>query len=141
MRKDIERAYFSRRRLSPLPHVGEVPRELAGHDEERVDSDVVAIAHVALRQPLGGDRDSAEAVAVEREGRGLLAPARLNFDEGQGPASARDDIDFAARDSRPAGKNPPPLQAQIPARQSLGPATPAFRLLPVHLRESSSARA
>ena len=59
--------------MSPLPDVGEMARPAAGDDEHRVDPDIVALAHVTLRQPLGGDCDAPQPVPVERERGCFLA--------------------------------------------------------------------
>jgi len=118
-----------------------VPGKAAGDDEQSVDPDIVAVAGEAFGKPLGGDRDPAEAVSVEREFGGFARIARLHLDEGNCPATAGDDVDFAAGNASSAGEDSPALQPQIPAGQRLGSAAALFRLSPVHLPESSSARA
>ena len=127
--------------LSPVPHVGEMARQLAGQQEDGVDADVVAGAHEARRQPLGGDDDPAQPIVVEGDGGAFLGGARLDLDEGDDFAAAGNQVDFAARDARPLGEDPPAAKSQPPGRQPFrAPAAP-LRLDPPVQRLSSRARA
>ena len=127
--------------MSPLPDVGQVARQPARDDEHGVDQVIVAGAHVARRQPLGGDRDPAQPVAVEREGGGVDARTSLDLDERQDPAAAGDDIDLAARNPRPPGEDSPTAETKPPGGNGLGAAAAFLRPLALNRRESSSARA
>src|SRR3982751_1250534 len=106
--------------LSPLPDIDQVPRPPARDDEHRVDADVVAVAHEARGEALGGNRDAPQAVVVERKGCGLVRCARLNLDEGDGTAPAGDDVDLSAGNTRPSLENTPAAQAEVPAGERLG---------------------
>jgi len=116
-------------------------RQAARYEEDGVDADIVACAHKARRQPLGGDGDAAKPIAIERNGRALFAGARLDLDEGECPPAAGDDIDFAAGHSRALGENPPAVEAQPPGGQQLGLAASLLSKLAAVQRLSSRARA
>lgn len=129
------------RPLSPVPYVDEVAGQAAGNQEQGIDADVVAVTRIARSQPLGGDGNAAQAIFVERPGRGCFAAALLDFDEGEDVPAASDEIDFAARDPSAARKDPPAVQAQPPGGDSLGPAPARFGLTAVQPPPpSSSAR-
>ena len=113
--------------MSPLPDVGQVARQPARDDEQGVDPDIVAGAHVARRQPLGGDRDPAQPVAVEREGGGVDARTSLDLDERQDPAAAGDDIDLAARNPRPPGEDSPTAETKPPGGNGFRAPSTGFR--------------
>jgi hypothetical protein len=57
-------------------------RQLAWHQENCVDADVVTRTRVAGRKSLGGNSDAAEAIFVERHCCRLFASSLFNFDEG-----------------------------------------------------------
>jgi hypothetical protein len=118
-----------------------VTGQAARDDEDGVDADVVAGAHEARRQPLGGDDDAAQAIVVERDGGAFFGGASLEFDEGDDAAAAGDQVDFAAGDPRPPRENPPTMQPQPPGRQPLGAAAAFLGQLAAVQRLSSRARA
>jgi hypothetical protein len=116
--------------------------QAAGNEEQGIDADVVAIAGIARREPLGSDRDPAQAIFVERPRCRFLAAALLDLDEGQNAPAPGDQIDLATRDTGSDSKYPPPLQAQPPGRERFRPPTARLGHLPVQLPPpSSSARA
>lgn len=115
-------------------------RPSSRHDEQRIDPDVVASAHIAPGEPLGGHRDAAQAPAIEGKGSCVLAGARLDLDECQRSSATGDDIDLTARHSGATGKDLPTLKAQVPAGECFGASTAPFGLSAVHL-VSSIARA
>ena len=126
--------------MSPLPHVRQVARPAAGDDEQSVDADIVAWAHEARSEPLGGYRNAAQALAVEREGCGLSAGARLDLDERKGAPAPRDQVYFAAGHARAPGEDAPAVQAKVKGRELLGPAPALFGFPAVHA-DRSRARA
>ena len=82
-------------RVSPLPDVGEVRRPAARQNEQSVDAQLVALAHVARRKLLGGGGDAAQPPLVERECRSAVIGARLDLDERQRASAPGHDVDFA----------------------------------------------
>lgn len=110
-------------------------------DEQSIDPDIVAGAHVARRQPLGGNCHPAEAVAVERKCRGLGGGARLDLDEGERAPSAGDYVDLASGHPGTAGEDPPAVKAEPPGGDCLGAAAAFLGPAAVHLLERISARA
>ena len=58
--------------MSPLPDVRQVMGKPSGNDEQCIYPNIVAVAHVARSEPLGGDRDAAQAIAVQRPGGRFL---------------------------------------------------------------------
>ena|GEM_PF-6148481 len=98
-------------------------RQAARYEEDRVDPDHVAGAGETRGQPLGGDRDPAQAILVERPGGGFGAAPLLDLDECDGRAAPSDEVDFATRDPSANRENPPAVNAQPPCRDLLGPAT------------------
>jgi len=118
-----------------------MPRPAPGDHEQSVDPNIVAVAHVARREPLGRDRDAFQPMAVERERRVRVAGARLDLDKGEGAAAAGDYVDFASRDPRPAREDAPAVEPQEPAGEGFGAAPASLSFAAGHLRDSSSARA
>ena len=53
------------KRLSPMPDVGEVAGKAARDDEQRVDTNIVAIPGISRSQPFGGNRHPAKTVLIE----------------------------------------------------------------------------
>src|SRR6476661_9446835 len=94
--------------------------------EQRIDTHVVAIAHEARREALGGNSDTTQAPFVERESGSAFARPRLDLHEGEGAAAPRDNVNFAAAHSRTACKNAPTVEPQVPACDGLGSATALF---------------
>src|SRR5438270_13440642 len=121
-----------------MPDVGEVPSPAAGDDEPRVDAHVVAIAHEAGREALGGGGDAAKAPVVERERCCVFAGPRLHLDEGERARPPGDDIHFTAGHTDATRKDPPAVKPQIPAGEGLGAAAPPFSLLAAHSLRSSA---
>ena len=131
--------------LSPVPDVGEMPRETARDEEDGVDPDNVAGACEPRGQALGGDRDPAQAILIERPGGGFLAVALLHLDECDGRTTPRNEANLPTRDPRADRKDPPAVQPQPPRRNRFGAAAallgdPPFAA-PVQARLRSSARA
>ena len=116
-------------------------RPAARDEEQGVDPHIVASAHVTWREALGGDSDAAKPIAVESECSRFVAGPGLHLDKSQGSTAASDDIDFSPRNPRAPRQDSPTFEAQVPAGKALGSTPAAFRLLPVHFCESSSARA
>jgi hypothetical protein len=107
-------------------------RPAARNDEYGVDAELVAVAHVARGEPLGGDDDAAQPVRVERECGGVFGRSRLDLDERQGAAAPGDDVDFAAGDAGAPGDDPPAVQAEPSSGDGLGAAATLFRSVTVH---------
>lgn len=126
--------------MSPLPDVGDMAGKTAWNDVDCVDAQVVAIANEPRCEPLGGSGDAAQAVGIERESGSIFGGSRLNLDEGKRPASARNDVHFAAGNSGPARKNSPAVQPKPHRRQCFGATAALLGLLALHL-ERSRARA
>jgi len=119
-----------------------VARQSARHDEQGIDADVVAVASIARRQPLGCDCDTPQPVFVERPGRGIDRAPLLDLDKRQCPAATGNQVDLATRDPRAFGKNVPAMQAQPPGGDSFRLATTVLGKLAIQLdAPSSSARA
>lgn len=127
--------------MSPVPDIGEVARQLAGQEEDGVDANVVAGAHEARGEPLGGGDDPAQAIVVEGHGGAFLGGARLDLDEGDDVPAAGDQVDFAAGDAGPLGEDPPAMEPQPPGSEALGAAAALLGQLAAVQRPSSSARA
>ncbi len=128
--------------LSPVPDVDESTWQFAWHEEQCVDPDYIAVSGEARCKPLGGDRDTAEAILVESPGGRILGAALLYLDEGEGFAAPDDQIDLAARNTGAHGEDSPALQPQPPGGERLRPPPARFGLLAVQsLPPSSSARA
>jgi hypothetical protein len=128
--------------LSPLPDVGQVARQPAGDDVERVDSDIVAGTGEARRELLGGGSDPAQAPRIEREARGKVVGALLDLDEGDNPFALDDEVDLAAAGADTPGEHAPAVQAKPPGGDGLRPPPALFRSVAAQcLAPSSSARA
>jgi len=127
--------------LSPVPDIGQVARQAPGQQENGVDADVVACPGVSRRQPLGGNRDPAQAVMVEGHGGAGLAGTGLDLDKGEGAAAAGDEVDLAAGHARPGGEDPPAMQPQPPGGEPLGAAAALLGQDAPVQRLSSRARA
>jgi hypothetical protein len=124
-----------------MPNVLDVARQPSGNDENGVDPGVVAVPHVARRQPFGGNSNAAQAVGVEGKFSCLGRGTRLDLDEGHDPAPARDKVDFAAWNPRPLREDPPAVKPQPQGRQTLRTSSAALSLLPLHCCDNSSALA
>lgn len=114
--------------------------ELAGDDVKGVDADRVATLAEAVGELLGGMRHSPEAVVVEGERGGFGCRAGLDLDEGEGAATAGDEIDFAAAGAGASGENPPTVESEPPRGESLRAAAALLGQRSVQ-RLRSSARA
>jgi hypothetical protein len=122
-------AYSKRLALSPMPDVRQMPWQPAGHDEDCINSDVVAVAGVARHKSISGNRDAAQPVLVERPSCCFRRGALLHFDESDDPATPGDKIDFSACDTGAAGEDAPAFQSQPPGSQRLRPAASRLSLL------------
>lgn len=112
-----------------MPDVGEVAGQAARHNEHGVDPDLVPVACIARREALCGDCDPAQAIFVERPCGRLRGAALFDFDEGEHPAAAGDEVDFAARHTGSTSENPPAVQPQPPGGNRLRLAPARFGLL------------
>jgi hypothetical protein len=124
-----------------MPDIGEMAGQSARNEEDGIDADVVAIASVAGCQALGGDDDAAKPIFVERQSGAFLRGARLDFDEGEDAAPARDQVDFAARDPGALGEDAPAMQPKPPGGDGLRLAAALLGDDPPVQRLSSRARA
>jgi hypothetical protein len=104
-----------------------MPWQPAGHDEDGIDANVVTRPRVAGGEPLGGDRDTAEAIFVEREGGGIFAAPLLHFHEGDRLSALRNEIDFTAVNTRSPSENSPAMKPQPPGREGFRAPPPRFR--------------
>src|SRR5260370_2017656 len=77
------------------------------------------IARMARQKQAGGPRHAAELPAAQGVGGGRDVGPRLDLDEGQDAAAARDDVDFtelglvAPGQDRIAGESQPPYRAPL----------------------------
>lgn len=101
-------------------------RKSPGNDEYRVDADVIAMTHVARREPLCGDRHAPEPVMVQSQRSGTVIRASLDLDERKHRAATCNDVDFPSGDACPSCEYSPTLEAQVPAREALRPAAAFF---------------
>ena len=101
-------------------------RPSAGHDEDRVDADIVAGPGITRRKALGGGRDPAKAIFVERQPGRLLRGALLDLDERKDAATSRDQVDLATGDAGPAGDDRPAVEPEPPRRDRLRAAAARF---------------
>src|SRR5215207_1469395 len=108
------------------------------HDEQSIDANVVAMAGVARREPLRGDRDPAQPIFVQRPGGRIFRVALLDLDKCDDAAAPRNQVDLASVNPQSLAENPPAAQPQPPGGDPLRPPSPRFRLLPVQLPPPSS---
>jgi hypothetical protein len=112
--------------LSPVPNIDEVAGQSAGDQEQGIDANRVAISGVAGREPLGGDRDPAQAIFIECPCCGVFGAALFDLDEGQCPAATRNEVDLATGNAGAPRENSPALQPQPPGGERFGPTPPRF---------------
>ena len=112
--------------MSPVPDVGHVARKPPRDEEDGVDPHVIAGAGVAQREALGGDRDAAQAIGVERPGGGFLGAALLDLDKGERTAAPRDEVDLATGNPRALGEDAPAVEAEPPGSDGFGAAAARF---------------
>lgn len=129
--------------MSPVPDVRHVARKLAGNNEDRVDSYLVAVTGIAFREALGRRGDPAQPIAVKRMVGRIRSSPRLHLDERQGASAARDKVDFTAVNARPPRQDAPPAEPEPPGRDGLGAAPGALGsgTIPRQEEARSSARA
>jgi len=118
-----------------------MPWQSARVEEDCVDPGNVPRAGIARRQALGGDRDPAEAVMVERPCGGIEGLALFDLDERDGRAAPRDEVDFAAGDPRADREDSPGVKPQPPRRERFGTAAALLGGAMGQARPRSSARA
>lgn len=99
------------RRLSPTPDIDEVAGQPAWHQKDGVDANVLTRSRIARGKAFGRHRHTAQPIFIERHGRRVFACPLLHFDECNGAPALGDKVDFAARDTRPAGEDPPTVKA------------------------------
>jgi hypothetical protein len=112
-------------------------RNAPGHDENGIDSEVVARADEAGGERLGGGGDSAEAVMVERESGFDVGSTRFHLHERHDSTPFRHEIDLADRRPGAAGEDTPSLHLEPDGRETLGASAAAFGTLPLHLSVSA----
>ena len=128
--------------LSPLPHIGEVTGEATRDDEQRVDTNIVAIPDISRSQPFGGYRHPAKAELIECPCRRRVTAALFYFHERNGPAAASDQVDFAAVYPHALCQDSPAVEPQPPGSKRLRPPTPCFGQLSLQpCSPNASARA
>src|SRR5690349_11437352 len=108
-------------------------RPTARNDEDGVNAQVVARAHITRREPLGGGHDAPQPPLVEREARGRVGGTRLHFDEGERSAAPCNHIDLAAAHASTPREDAPAVKTEVPARQGLCAAAALLSGLAVHL--------
>jgi hypothetical protein len=113
-------------------------RQSSGHDEDRVDAQVVAGPEVARCEALGSDNHTAQSPCIERKRRSLFGRTCLDLDEGKGAAAARNDVDLAAGYAGSASEDAPAVEAQPPTGERLGTAAALFRRFSIHFERSSA---
>ena len=121
-----------------MPDVRQVPWPAPRHDEQRIDAHVVTVTHVAGSETLGSHHHAAQPPLVERKCRRFLGCALLHLDKGEYLATARDDIDLAARNASAALEDSPALQPQVPAGKAFRPPPAFLGGLAVQFRRSSA---
>jgi hypothetical protein len=94
-----------------VPYVGQVSGPSPRNDEQCIDADVIAVAHVARREPFRGDDHAPQPPFVERDCGGFLGRARLHFDECERAAAPSDNVDLAAPHPRSTGKDLPAVKS------------------------------
>ena len=82
----------------------------AGHDEQRIDANIVSVAGITRSKPRGRDRHPTQPVAVEGPIGSLLAAALLDLDECKRSSAAGNKIDFAARNTGAVSKYVPAFE-------------------------------
>ena len=115
-----------------MPDVGEVAGQAAGNDEQCVDPDVIAVAGIAVGEPLGGDRNTAEAIFVEGPSRRFGGMALLDLDKGEDAPAACDEVNFAAGHAGSMCENPPAVQPKPPGSNFLRLTPACLGKLAVH---------
>jgi hypothetical protein len=119
-----------------------VTGQVARHDEQGVDADIIALARIAVSQSLGGNRDTPQPIFIECPGGGIGGAPLLDFDERQHSPAPSDQVNLAAGYPRPLSQYPPAVQPQPPGGDGLGLAAARLGKLPVQsLPPSSNARA
>jgi len=113
--------------MSPAPDVGEVAWQLAGHNENCVDADVVSRPCIARRKSLGGGGNAAKAIFVEGQGCRIITIALLDLDEGNHFSAPRDQVDFAARNSCAPRQDSPTVQTEPPGGHRFRAPATGFR--------------
>ena len=94
--------------------------EAPGRKEHHVDPYVIARSGEARAQHFGGGGNAAEAIVIDREVEVLRPVAPLDLDEGDRAAAARDEVDFADRDTEPLAEDTPAVEAEPPGGAALG---------------------
>lgn len=90
-----------------------------GGEQDDVDPDIVAWPRIARHQIFRRRRDARKPAFVDREVEFGGGRARLNLDERDQRALARDDVDLAGGRADAAVEDAPALQPQPPAGDPL----------------------
>jgi hypothetical protein len=103
--------------LSPAPHVGEVPGKPARHQEDGIDTNIVAVSRIAGRQPFRSDGNASQAIFVEGQSSRLLTAPLFDLDESQRAPASCDQIHLAAGNPCSPREDSPAAQAKPPCGQ------------------------
>src|SRR5690606_12521456 len=129
--------------LSPsgLPGVDDVARPAARRKEQHVDTDILAVARVAVAHRFRRRCNPAQPESVDRGVEVLRRGPPLDLDEDHRPLPSRHEIYLASRRLDPARDHAPTVQTQPERAPTLAPATATLGDLALHPPRSSSARA
>lgn len=101
---------------------------------------LVTFARIAMTDGLSSSADAAEAIVINCKIKFGSTHPPVHFDEGEHPATARDQIDLPARGLHPLGQDAQALEPQVLCGKRFTAAPACLALSPAaHL--SSSARA
>jgi len=113
-------------------------RQLPWHHEDGVDADVVTVAGKAGCKALRSNRNAAEAIFVEGQGRGLGAAALLHFHEGNDLSAPCHQVDFSTRNPRTPCEDSPAAQSQPPCGNGFRAPPASFRDMTVQALPAKS---
>ena len=123
-----------------MPNIRQVPRQFSGHQENGVDTNVVAVAGVARSKAFGGKGNTPQPILIKRRGSAFRTATRFYFNESNDLAAASDEIDLSARCACAPSEDAPAVQPKPPCGECLGFASLPFCNLAAVQRLSSSAR-
>lgn len=123
-----------------MPDIRQVPRQFSGHQENGVDTNVVAVAGVARSKAFCGNGNAPQPILIKRRGSAFLSATRFYFDESDDFAAASDEIYLSARYACAPSEDAPAVQPKPPCGDYLGFASLPLCNLAAVQRVSSSAR-